>query len=80
MENAAIASLPRAKLRWLKVLLKHQVSKADAVMLLQEAKDVNALLTELAKQFPSLRIDQIVTAVRLTPFVRIMMARVLTQL
>ena len=55
MENAAIASLPRGKLRWLQVLLKYQFSKADAVMLIQDVEDVNALLAKLAKQFPSFR-------------------------
>ena len=80
MENAAIASLPRGKLRWLKVLLKYQVSKADAVMLMHDVEDVNALLTKLAKQLPSLPSDQVVTAVRLAPCFHLKIAHVLTQL
>ena len=56
MEDVAIASLPQGKLKWLNVLLQHNMLKAEALLLLQDVKDTGALLGKLEKQFPLLKV------------------------
>ena len=56
IEDIVMSRLPRGKLQWLKVLLNHRMLKAEAVLLVQSAKDAGALLDELKKQFPSLNV------------------------
>ena len=55
IEDAVIASLPPDKLQWLKVLQQHNVLKAEALLLLHDAENVDAILGKLEKYFPSLR-------------------------
>ena len=56
IEDIVIASLPRGKLQWLKVLLDYKMLKAEAVLLVQNAKDAAVLLEKLEKQFPLLKV------------------------